>query len=336
MKKELGIVWLNYNSSHFLDISSNSLASIIEEEPGLVVFVDNNSTDKSDEKLKSLLRGNYKFIKLDKNIGRAGGMNVGYQVVAEHGLKYVAFVDNDIVITQGSTLLGIEYLNQYNDVACVQGLLYKPDGRLWAAGAYLDELGGAGTICGGASKSECPGVHKPQEPTFLDGGYIICKTEVLKQLGRPFIDETFIYLEDRILGLQLWNMGYKLLFIPHDFGTHYISQTTRQTGLLKYYILRARIATLVAIEVPREYAKKLYLLRLSILPSIRKEYIDGVQLGKLIVSRIGKLSLCKAPYLRLSAFDAYLSAVVPLYRTLKRKVFNQKTIVTYDKLVKMC
>jgi len=334
MKKEIGIVWLNYNSSHFLDIASNSLASTVEEEPGLIVFVDNNSSDKSDENLKSLLRGNYKFIKLDRNIGYAGGMNIGYQVIVKHGLKYVAFVTNDLVITQGSTSIGIEYLSQYDDVACVQGVLYVPDGRLWSAGCYLDELMGAGAICGGISKVECPDIHKPQEPTYLDGAYIICKTEVLKQLGTPFIDETFAYLDDNILGLRLWNAGYKLLFIPHDFGVHYVSQTFRRTGLQQYYALRSRIARLVATEVPRKYAKELYLFKLSILS--RKIYIDGLQLGKLIVDRIGKLSLCKAPHLRLSAYDAYLSAVVPLYRTIKHKIRRQKTIVTYDKLTRTC
>jgi len=340
MNKELGIVWLNYNSSHFLDIASNSLVSIVEEEPGLIVFVDNNSNDKSDENLKSLLRGNYKFIKLDRNIGYAGGMNIGYQVIVKHGLKYVAFVTNDLVIAQGSMSIGIEYLSQDDDVACVQGVLYVPDGRLWSAGCYLDELMGAGTICGGISKAECLGIHKPQEPTYLDGAYIICKSEVLKRLGTPFIDETFAYLDDNILGLRLWNTGYRLLFVPHDFGVHYVSQTFRRTGLQQYYALRSRIARLVATEVPRKHAKKLHLFKLSILSRLsilpRKVYIDGVQLGKLIVDRIGKLSLCKAPHLRLSAYDAYLSAVIPLYRTLKRKMFNQKTIVTYDKLTRTC
>jgi len=334
MKKELGIVWLNYNSSHFLDIASNSLVSIVEEEPGLIVFVDNNSSDKSDENLKSLLRGNYKFIKLDRNIGYAGGMNIGYQVIVKHGLKYVAFVTNDLVVAQGSMSIGIEYLSQYDDVACVQGVLYVPDGRLWSAGCYLDELMGAGTICGGISKVECPGIHKPQEPTYLDGAYIICKTEVLKRLGTPFIDETFAYLDDNILGLRLWNTGYKLLLVPHDFGVHHVSQTFRRTGLQQYYALRSRIARLVATEVPRKYAKKLYLFKLSILS--RKIYKDGIQLGKLIVDRIGKLSLCKAPYLRLSAYDAYLSAVVPLYRTFKHKIRRQKIIITYDRLTRTC
>jgi len=334
MKKGLGIVWLNYNSSHFLDIASNSLVSIVEEEPGLTVFVDNNSSDKSDENLKPLLKGNYKFIKLDRNIGYSGGMNVGYQVIVKHGLKYVAFVTNDLVIAHGSMSIGIEYLSQYDDVACVQGVLYVPDGRLWSAGCYLDELMGAGTICGGISKVECPGIHKPQEPTYLDGAYIICKTEVLKRLGTPFIDETFAYLDDNLLGLRLWNTGYKLLFVPHDFGIHYVSQTFRRTGLQRYYALRSRIAGLVATEVPRKYAKKLYLFKLSILS--RKIYKDGTQLGKLIVDRIGKLSLCKAPYLRLSAYDAYLSAIVPLYRTFKHKIRRQKIIITYDRLTRTC
>jgi len=334
--KGVGVVWLNYNSLNFLDIASNSLTSVVEHNPELVVFVDNNSTDKSDEKLKHLLKNKTYFIKLNKNMGYAGGMNAGYQVVLRHGLKYIAFVTNDVVVSQGSMIVGVEYLGQHDDAACVQGVLYLPDGRLYSAGCYLDELMSAGTICGGLSKSECVGIHKPQEPTYLDGAYTICKTEVLKQLGMPFIDETFAYLDDNILGLRLWNIGYKLLFIPHDFGIHYVSQTFRRTSFQQYYLLRSRIARLVATEVPRKLAKKLYLLKMSILLTNRKAYIDGIRLGKLITTRVGKLLLCKAPHLRLSLYDAYLSAIVPLYRTLKQKLAGQKTTVTYDKLVRTC
>jgi len=334
--KRIGVVWLNYNSSTFLEIALNSLASVIENDPELIVFVDNNSTDKSDERLKLLLKNKGYFIKVNENKGYAGGMNVGYQVIVRHGLKYIAFVTNDVVISQGSMLVGIEYLDQHNDVACVQGMLYLPDGRLYSTGCYLDELMSAGTICGGLNKSECPGIHKPQEPTYLDGAYIVCKTEVLKQLGTPFIDETFAYLDDNILGLRIWNIGYRLLFIPHDFGVHYVSQTFRRTGLQQYYLLRSRIARLVATEVPRKHAKNLYLLKMSILLTNRKAYIDGMKLGKLITTQIGKLSLCKAPYLRLSTYDAYLSAIIPLYKTLKHKLMKQKPVVTHDKLVKTC
>jgi len=50
--------------------------------------------------------------------------------------------------------------------------------------------------------------------TYAVGAYMLVKADAIRKTtpnGNPLIEETFLYLDDVLLGLILWNIGIGLL-----------------------------------------------------------------------------------------------------------------------------
>jgi glycosyltransferase involved in cell wall biosynthesis len=81
------LIWLNYNSSSFIDIALKSIESVLSldfDDYGVIV-VDNASGDGSFERIRKFVEerkpGNVrvKFVVSDANRGYAGGINLGWE-----------------------------------------------------------------------------------------------------------------------------------------------------------------------------------------------------------------------------------------------------------------
>jgi len=158
-----------------------------------LIVVDNGSTDGSFEKIKELLERKSslrkKIIKLDHNLGFTGGNNVGF-VARDKESKYVLLLNNDAILLQGGLKTLVEYAENYDNVAGLQGVVLKYKSRLIdTAGGYISELLQFYLLGEG---HEYPWVlRKPVYVTYADGSCVLYRVEsVLKSLGNKlFIDE---------------------------------------------------------------------------------------------------------------------------------------------------
>jgi len=81
------LIWLNYNSSGFVDIALRSTESALrlDFDNYEVVIVDNASSDGSLERIRKFVGEKkpssvrVKFVRSDANRGYAGGMNLGWE-----------------------------------------------------------------------------------------------------------------------------------------------------------------------------------------------------------------------------------------------------------------
>lgn len=131
------IIWLNYNSMKFINVIKRSLKSIYEISlPLELIVVDNASTDGSFEEILSYLDGleerdfKVKVIRLSKNMGYTGGNNMGY-LNSDPRTNYIAFINNDFIICEGSMEHIISYLDVHKDVGIAQGTIYDIMKRTW-------------------------------------------------------------------------------------------------------------------------------------------------------------------------------------------------------------
>jgi len=96
MNYDISIIIVNYNGKKYIDDLFESLMKLETDNFTFeIIFVDNCSTDDSVEYLEKkyvVLMENLKVIRLNKNIGFAGGNNVG--VKYSKG-RYVVFLNND-------------------------------------------------------------------------------------------------------------------------------------------------------------------------------------------------------------------------------------------------
>jgi len=177
----------------------------------------------------------------------------------------MTFLNNDLILESTSLRELIDYMEDDDKVAAASGLTYLGDGeRIFSAGGYITDHWYIGSICWGSFEHECPGINKPHYVTYASEEYMVVKTEIIKKVcpdGKPFIDETFLYLDDNLLGLIPWNGGYKVAYVSVKSGIHYSSLTTgpSKTGL--YYGKRATTIGINIIKTKLTCIKQLYIAR---------------------------------------------------------------------------
>jgi len=345
---KVSLIWLNYNSSGFIDIALRSIESALrlDFDGYEVVIVDNASSDGSFERIRKFVEekkpGNVrvKFVRSDANRGYAGGMNLGWEA-RDPEAKYVAFLNNDLILQPNSLRELVDYMEGDEKLAAANGLIYHGNSeRICTAGGYGTDHWIFGNICRGIFKYECPGVNKSHYVTFASGAYMIINTEIVRKVspeGKPFIDETFLYLDDVLLGLILWNRGYKVAYVPVASGYHYGSLSTRYVA--NYYSRRARTALIRLLNTRFSWIKAIYLIRLSIgyklldllskYGKAYKAYQDGIYLAQILRDKLGFiLNLHKAPYVRVS----YLNFIL-LDFMMTDRILHRTLTVTHEMLI---
>jgi GT2 family glycosyltransferase len=154
--------------------------------------------------------------------------------------------------------------------------------------------------------------------TYADGAYMVVKADVIKRAcpdGEPFLDEAFLFFDDYVLGLLLWNRGYKVKYYPVKAGLHYAHKSVKAFFESNYYAARAGTALTTVVETRYKTIALAYLLAKlvtysllrnlsSVIGSARGHALmrgacDGFRLGSFAKRKLGTLSLYKAPHVRL-------------------------------------
>ena len=88
MLSPVSLIWLNYNSMHLIEVTKKSVNALLQlDYDNLeVILIDNHSTDGSAEVIERYVlenkkdSQNVKFVKLEKNFGPSGAMNIGNSI----------------------------------------------------------------------------------------------------------------------------------------------------------------------------------------------------------------------------------------------------------------
>jgi len=324
------IIWLNHNSSRIMPIVLESLESIANldypSDRYELIVVDNGSTDGSFEKIKEFLERKSSLrkrtIKLNHNLGFAGGNNVGFAMRSKES-KYVLLLNNDAVLFQGGLKTLVEYAENYDTVAGLQGVVLKYKSRhIDTAGDYICELLRPHILGQG---HEYPWIlKKPVYVTYADGSCVLYRVEsIARSLGNKlFIDEFFGYGDDNVLGLIMWNHGYKLIAIPEAVASHARGLTfgrltfgrDKRSALEVYLNERNRIALSLITNTRYKHIILLHMLRNTATTTLRARFkssastmaralFDGIKLGRKLKSRGIRIDVYKAPIIKIPIKD---------------------------------
>lgn len=285
----ISVIWLNYNSMKYLNVAKESLKSIyISAIPLELVIVDNNSTDRSFDEIvfyANRLREKdfrVKVIRLNKNIGYTGGNNIGY-LNSDPKAKYVAFVNNDLILYEDSLERIIRYLDKHKDIGIAQGIIYNIDGkRIDNVGFMCTE-----TLLG------IPIKDLPREPfhvTYASGAYMVVKKELLLRLGVPFDWDGFMYFDDMPLGFKAWHAGFKVTSLPISAGRHLSGASGGLVSEKTIYYMYRGWGIMIEVSNTRfnKQLKSLFIKNLPIVHGVGnprlieaalKGFIDGLRLG---------------------------------------------------------
>ena len=238
VEKLLSIITINYNGIKDTCELIDTLP--LNDETIEVIVVDNASTQDEATELEK----RYPLIiviRSDKNLGFAGGNNLG--IKAAHG-KYLFFINNDAILPQPSALsLLITRLESSDQIGMVCPKIRFTWGKQpiqYAGYTPLSKITLRNKSIGFGEQDN--GQYDTPHPTpYAHGAAMMVKREVIEKVGM-MPECYFLYYEELDWSMMIRRAGYEIWYEPACTIFHKESQTTGQMSPLKtYFITRNRL-----------------------------------------------------------------------------------------------
>lgn len=222
-----------------------------------IIVVDNGSDDGSYERLKKIkLDGvSYEIIETGKNLGYAGGNNVGIRHAINHGADFILVVNNDVAVDRDIFSNFIKASRRFGRFGALSPKIYFAKGFeyhrdrysdsqrgkvIWYAGGEIDWENVYGLNIGADEVDEGQ-YDKQTKIDFATGACVFFKTSALKKIGL-FDEKYFMYLEDVDISVRLKRGGFEIFFVPDAVAWHKVARSSGIGGDLNdYFISRNRM-----------------------------------------------------------------------------------------------
>jgi GT2 family glycosyltransferase len=231
IKEKVAIIILNYNGlPHVLDCLQSLNHSSIINHQSLIILVDNHSIDASVETIKKKFP-QVKIIRNKKNLGFAGGNNVGIKWALKNNFDYLMLLNPDTIVEKDFLAPLIRLMKSDKTIGVVSPLLQeKKQGKtIFSLGAEFNPLLGRTKHLQTRVKPS-----KSLEQELVSGCAMLIKKEVFEKIGL-FDERFFLYFEDSDFCLRARKAGFKIFLEPKSIVFHKISQSFRNFPLKKIY-----------------------------------------------------------------------------------------------------
>jgi len=226
---DLSIIIINYNT---FSLTCQCVDSVIRFTEGLsyeIILVE-NGTGQFTEELVAQWGGIVRLILSEKNLGFAGGNNLGIQLASG---TYVLLLNSDVYLKANSILLLWEFMKANNEVGAASPRLIYPDGRHQSIAQRLPSLKYAlieklrlqklmprrmaGRCLLGAFFDHA----QTTEVDWVWAAFMILPRKLIELLPQNKLDDTyFMYWEDVQWCLDIRNLGYKIYFFAETEAVH--------------------------------------------------------------------------------------------------------------------
>lgn len=237
--RKLGIIILNYNGSNDTINCVKSIRNI--DVTNEIIVVDNYSDDKDYNNLKTNISNEAIILRTKRNLGYAGGNNVGIMKALELNCNYICVLNNDTIITKDVFTPCIEELENDQKLAFISpAIIDYNTGMVQVAGSSVNPTTG---IVKNYNINKNPKVlNKYIYCDYVSGACIMCRRELITING--FIPESyFLFFEETEWCLLAKKRGYKNLCLASTMILHKGSASiSTVSGLQTYLMLRNRLA----------------------------------------------------------------------------------------------
>ena len=190
-----------------------------------VIVVDNGSTDGSPEAVEAAFP-DARVIRLGRNTGFSGGVNVGIAAGVEGGADAVLLLNNDMVVEPGFLHpLVAAALEPGVAAACSQIVFGDGSERVWYAGASFHPRRGHHGRNIGYGEPPIPASRPAYAVDCACGGAMLIPRAALDDVGL-FDDRLFAYREDLDWSLRARACGQRVLVVPASVVRHAVSASS--------------------------------------------------------------------------------------------------------------
>jgi len=204
------------------------------------VIVVDNASPNDDPAIIVKLFPEIVFIQSKKNLGFAGGNNLG---VRHTKGKYILFLNNDTEVDPGFIEPMVEKLESNPEIGAVSPKIkffFQPDTIQFSGQAPINPYTMRSHGYGYGVKDI--GKFDQDAPTsFVHGAAMMIPVEVIKKVGM-MAEIYFLYYEELDWGARIRAAGYELWYVHNSTVMHKESMSTgKLTPFKTYYMNRARI-----------------------------------------------------------------------------------------------
>lgn len=218
---DLSIIILDYHLKNLIKYCIKNIKATTHGLNYEIIVVDNGTYCGTEEMLKEFYP-EVKFIQTGKNLGFAGGNNVG---IREAKGEYVMIMNPDITVTEGAINTIVEYMKQHPKAGLVGPQLLNPNGTLQYSCFKFQNFKSIlyrRTFLG----------HTKQGRDFLKN-YLLadtdhnkimpvdwmmgaCQTVRRKDLEKVgmYDERFFFYVEDMEWCRRFWDNGFEVIYLP--------------------------------------------------------------------------------------------------------------------------
>ena len=238
---KVGIVILNWNGLEDTSACLASLAAVDYPEVEVVV-VDNGSTDGSPDHIRERFP-EVMVLETGRNLGYAGGNNVGVRYALDRSADYVLLLNNDTEVAPDSLRRLVEAVEADPRAGVAGPTIYYHDRPelIWSAGGAIDWRRGSTRMVGLDEPDRGQFGVTPREVDFVTGCAMLIRREVLERVG--LLDERFfLYYEEVEWCVRARRAGYRILHVPAARIWHKIPSDGRESSpSVHYYMARNRL-----------------------------------------------------------------------------------------------
>lgn len=250
MNIEVSIITINYNG---LEDTCALIESIPFNENMEVIIVDNASKNQEAETI-ALRYPKVKVVRSDRNLGFAGGNNLGMQ--AAQG-KYLFLINNDTVFKDFNIKALIDRMESSSEIGVVcpkirfawrnnpiQFTGYTPLSQITVRNHAI-----------GFSENDHGQYNTAHTTPYAHGAAMLIRREAINKVGL-MPENYFLYYEELDWSIMFTRAGYQIWYEPACTVYHKESQATGPNSPLRtYYLTRNRL--MLVRRNPQEFNKTL-------------------------------------------------------------------------------
>lgn len=233
-RRKVALVIVAYNARRYLDGCLGTLQKARREQIDVdVIVVDNASRDGT----AAAVRKNYPWAELiesGKNLGFAGGNNLGMRSALERGADYVYLLNQDTEVDADFLEEAVKVAEADEKIGSAQSLLLLHPEK--------DLINSTGNAIHFLGFGYCRDYRRPladwrhagiDKIAYASGAGVLLRASALREVGL-FDESLFLYHEDLDLGWRLRLAGYANVLAPHSIVYH---KYEFSRSISKYYFM---------------------------------------------------------------------------------------------------
>lgn len=236
----VSVLVLNHNGERIIGKCLDHLLAQTFDDFEILV-VDNNSSDASLAVMEPYLAsGRLSIVRASKNLGVAGGRNLGMRHVQG---SIVAFIDNDGYAHPKWLAAAVTAIDSDVRLGVVASVVFFAGRKiiLNGAGGTVNLQGYGGDFC---FETSYEFARLPRRVLYAMGCGMVVRRDALDRIG-PLDEKLFNYYDDTELGIRAWKSGYEVAVAPDAWIDHGFGYSDKLLGNKPFLCERNRIRTVL-------------------------------------------------------------------------------------------